>query len=53
MREVSPRMRIYTCVSREHPPFANPGNATGLHTENISVGQLEMENDSGRLKAKW
>ena len=28
MREVSPRMRISTCVSREHLPFANPGNAT-------------------------
>ena len=28
MRAVFPRMRISTCVAREHPPFANPGNAT-------------------------
>ena len=29
MREVFPRMRISMCVARKHPPFANPGNATG------------------------
>ena len=29
------RMRISTCVGREHPPFTNPGNATEKTIEEV------------------